>query len=69
MTFQEEVIDRLARIEEGMANHPREHGELGRRIEGLEEEQKFRARTTVLVSSITSAIVSAIGHFVPGARQ
>ena len=69
MTFQEEVIDRLARIEQGMANHPTEHKELARRIAGLERDQTFRARTTVLVSSITSAIVSAVGHFVPGIKQ
>ena len=68
MTFQEEVIDRLARIEQGMKDHVTEHGDVTRRILSLEDEQKFRGRTSVFVSSITSAIVSAIGHFVPGSK-
>lgn len=66
MTFQEEVIDRLARIEQAMADHPGEHKDIHRRLGALEAENTHRSRLTVIISAITAAIMTAAGHFISG---
>ena len=58
--FEREVVDRLARIETGMTEHRIAHKEIDRRIVTLEEENIHRSRVSVLVSSITGAITSAL---------
>jgi hypothetical protein len=69
MTFQEEVLSRLAAIEQGMKDHPEQHKELRRRIGVLENESIHRSRLSTYISAITAAIVSLLATFFLHWRQ